>query len=331
MAKKNKQKKAGLEKRRKNKQQRKVATKRKLIAKKPIQQKMSPSKLKQNLKNLPSLVFEPELEEIAFTKDQIETVREEYEKIPDQIEALGTPEFQEKLKAQHEAMKVRFEQEGDANKGMMVHAILYFMEQENAPAYLNQIAVAMYYNAANLIDEGEPLELKQLNILLRNYDRTWAEYLQEKTDSLANFDIEQDAMGAAPEEDLSDEEKEMIAPSAFEETIEEFAAFMESEGSLEEDVRERIQEDIEVLVNDFFEEKEITSFDNVRARKVKNFLEGWFIRVMHPTKEDMENMLQSLETFFKFVSKTEKLPLEKCEEIMEILSNKEVYLSNLSY
>ncbi|MBU2513105.1 hypothetical protein KJ966_17325 [bacterium] len=331
MAKKTKQKKAGLEKRRKNKQQKRVATKRKLIAKRPVQQKISPSKLKQNLKNLPSLIFEPELQEISFTKEQIETVRTTHEKIPDQIEALGTPEFQEKLQAQHEAMKIRFDQLGDANKGMMVHAILYFMEQENAPAYLNQIAVAMYYNAVSIIDNGEPLDLKQLNVQLRDYDRTWAEYLQEKTNSLASFSMDQESVAASMEDDLSEEDKEKIAPSAFEEIIEEFAAYMESEGSLEEDVRERIQEDVEVLVNDFFEEKEITSFDTVRARKIKNFLEGWFVRVMHPTKEDMKNMLQSLEIFFKFIGEKELLPQEKYDEIIEVLGNREEYLSNLSY
>ncbi len=328
MAKKKKQKKAGLEKRRKNKLQKKVAIKRKMIANKPVQQKMSPSKLKQNLKNLPSLIFEPELQEIAFTKEQIETVRKEHEKVPDQIEALGTPEFLDSLKEKHEAMKVRFDEQSDANKGMMVHAILYFMEQESAPAYMNQIAVAMYLNAANILDHGEALDLKQLNVQLREYDREWAEYLQEKATALGIGEM--DAIGDVADEQV-DDDVSALEPSAFEETIESFGEYLEANTSFEEDKRERMVEDVEVLVNDFFEEKEVTSFESVRARKIKNFLEGWFIRTMNPTKEDMEAMLESLETFFKFAGEQELIPSDKCDDIIATLGDKEEYLSKLNY
>ena len=66
MAKKKKQKKAGIEKRRKNKQQKRSATKKRMVAQQPVQKKISPAKLKQNLKNIPSLIFEPELQDMVF-------------------------------------------------------------------------------------------------------------------------------------------------------------------------------------------------------------------------------------------------------------------------
>ncbi len=328
MAKKKKQKKAGIEKRRKNKQHRKTATKKKLISQKPVQKKLSPSKVKQNLKNIPSLIFEPELEEIAFTAEQIQEVKKDYEKIPDQINALGTPEFLEKLKVQHEVMKERFEAENDANKTMMAHAIIYFMEEEDAPAFLNQIVVAMYLNTVNVMETGERLELKQLNSLLKDYDRDWADYLKEKADELALSRVSE---GVEEEPELTEEEEKLIAPSAFESVIESFAEHLESDTSIEEDNRERIIEDVEVLVNDYCEEKEITSLDALRARKIKTFLEGWFIKTMNPTREDLENMLESMEVFFKFAKTSDLIPEDKSEDILKLLSDREAFLSNLSF
>ncbi len=182
--KKQKQKKAGLAKRQKNKQQKKTALKKKIVASRPVEKKISPSKVKQNLKNMPSLIFEPELEKIRFSKEQIEEAQANHEKVPDQIEALATPEFITTLKEQLEALKLRFDQENDLNKGMMAHAIIYFMEQEHAPAYLNQVVVAMYYSVISDIDSNDPGVLKQLNQMLNEYDQTWADYLQEKMDAL---------------------------------------------------------------------------------------------------------------------------------------------------
>ena len=330
MAKKKKQKKAGIAKRKTNKLQRKNASKKKLISQKPVQKKLSPSKVKQNLKNIPSLIFEPELEKIAFTKEQIEAVRNQYEKVPDQIEALGTPDFLDNLKEQHEVMKERFEAENNTNKTMMAHAIIYFMEEENAPAFLNQIVVAMYLNAINVMEQRENLQLKELNSLLKDYDRDWSDYLKEKADQLSpTVDGIEEPEIAEP--GLTEEEEKLIAPSAFENILDKFAEYLNSELSLDEETRERMQEDVEVLVNDYCEEKEITSLESLRARKIKTFLEGWFIKTMHPTKEDLEKMIESLEIFFKFAGIREMIPREKSKEIISVLEDRETYLSLLRF
>ncbi len=328
MAKKKKQKKAGLIKRQKNRQQKKVSQKRKIQANRPVQKKLSPSKVKQNLKNLPSLIFEPELKKIAFSCEQVESVKEQHEKVPDQIDALVTQEFQLQLKEQLEAMKIRFDQEGDLNKGMMVQAILYFMEQEASPA-LNQIVVAMYFDALNKIEQEEPTTLKQLNLLLKEYDATWSSYLQEKSDFLEK-QKEQNAVSSEPDVTLTEEEESLIAPSPFEDLLEEFSEYMNVDLPLDDETKERTLEDVEVLFNDYFDEKEITQLEEIRPRRVKNFLEAWFIHNMHPTKEDLETMINSLETFFKFASTKDKIEKDKCEEILKTFEDKEIFLSNLN-
>ncbi len=327
MAKKKKQKKAGIEKRRKNKQQRKSASKKRELAKQPVQKKISPAKLKQNLKNIPSLIFEPELEKLAFSSDQINEAQSQKEKVPEQIGFLASPEFTDKLKTQLDSMKERFEQQGDTNKTMMAHAIIYFMEQENAPPFLNQIIVAMYFNALHQIENDEALTLKELNIQLREYDKEWSEYLQEQAGALSSLE----SAGQIEDATFADNEAEAeLEPSVFESVVEEFVDYLESEQSLEEEQRERMQEDVEVFVNDYFEDKGITELDSLRSRKVKTFLESWFISTMHPTKEDLETMIDSLDSFFNFTIQKDKISPEKGKEILDLLQDKEMFLSNLN-
>jgi hypothetical protein len=323
MAKKKKQKKAGLAKRQKNKQAKKIARKRREIARKPVQKKISPSKVKQNLKNMPTLIFEPELREIAFTPQQVERVKADHEKIPDQIEALSTDEFTRQLEVAFSQMKERFDAEGDVNKSMMVHAIMYYMEQEHSPSYLNQIIVAMYYQAIHASESEEPVPIARLNSMLKEYDEEWGDYLREKMELLEN--TENSAI--EPVEPLTEEEAGLIAPSPFEELLKEFSNYLTTDLSMDEDNVERAVEDVEVLVNDFFEEKEITSLDEIRPRKIKTFLEGWFPRVMHPTREDLETMILSLESFFKFCQERGRVSQDSCQEILELLGDKEAFLS----
>lgn len=330
MAKKKKQKKAGLAKRQKNKLQKKSAAKRKLQAMKTPQRRISPSKVKQNLKNLPSLIYEPELANIAFSGDEIKQVVSEHEKTPDQIEAIATPAFMEKLMAGCQEMRARFEREADTNKSMMVHAILYFMEQEDAPAYLNQLVAAMFYQAQYQIDHpGETLEIKELNQVLREYDETWTEYLQEKMEASGLSNILPDGMPMPEQADEAEEEDfTPLESSPFEAVVGEFGEYLGSELSLDEDASERAVEDVEVLVNDYCEEKEIVQLEDLKARKIRNFLEGWFVRMMNPTREDMEVMINSLDLFFQFAVKKEKIPVETGEGVQKLFEDRSSLLAS---
>jgi len=321
MAKKKKQKKTGIAKRKQNKQQKKAVFKKKLQAKKPVQKKLSPSKVKQNLKNLPGLIFEPELEELAFSQDAVKKAMAERERIPDQIEAIAPPEFMEQLKIQCERLKERFDKENDVDRSMMAHAILYFMEQEQAPAYLNQLVVGMYYRTVvEMGNPGEGVTLKELNLKLKEYDTEWGAYLQEKMDRL---EPGESAANSKPVE-------ESVLPLLpFESLIEEFSAYASSELNLEEDIQDRTVEDVEALLNDYCEEREITELANLRPRKIRSFLEGWFPRTLNPTQEDMETMIKSITLFYQFVKTKEKIAEPDSQEILDYLKNRDLILSNI--
>lgn len=341
MAKKKKQKKAGVLKRQQNKQNKKRAIKRKEVARKPPEKKqMSMSKVKKNLKNLPNLIFEPELQELAFTTEEIQAAVAKSEKDPDQIEAIVTDEFNQKLLAAFKALEERFQVEKDANRDMMVKAMIYYMEQEQAPPYLNQIVVGLFYQGVAKVEsptaEFGPEELAEK---LKVYDKEWEPYLEEKMEAYkATLEGEQEegvpdfeaAMATPTPEFDTEEEEAALAPSPFESLIEEFSSYIADELGMEEDDQERTQEDVEVLFNDYCEEKEITELDQIRASKLRNFMEGWFIRMMHPTTEDLESMIDSMNTFFKFAESKEKIASEKTELIFQYLQDKESILANLN-
>ena len=333
MAKQKKQKKAGLAKRKLQKKQKKTAVKRKEMGqKRPAPKQMSMSKVRKNLKNLPLLIFESELREMTFTAEEIKAVEADNERAPDQIAALATSEYQEKLKIKLVAMKGRSEKESDVNKMMMVNAMLYFMEQEMAPAFMNQIIVGLYLETKIKMDTPDAeVTLDLLNQKIKDYDKTWEPYLEEKLDEIREKAESMGQEGVRPVdvEDGGDTDFADVDASPFESLISDYAAYATEKMNLDEDQVDRSQEDLEALLNDYCEEKEITDVENLTQRKVKNFVEGWFIRNMNPTKEDVEGMLLSLSGFYTFAKDTGVVPSETAETIAVYLANKDDILAKL--
>lgn len=331
MAKQKKPKKTGIAKRKKEKLDKKRAIKRKAQAqKKPEPKRLSMSKVKKNLKNLPSLIFEPELQEIAFSEADVKKAQSEHEKLPDQIESVATGDFQEKLKEKFNALKDKYDANGDVNKGMMVSAMQYYMEQEHSPTFMNQIIVGMYLNAVTKLESPETdLTLDLLNTQLKEYDKNWASYLEDR---MAEFDdqVKEVASNSNPLEAAA-EEPATLPGSPFETILNDFVSYLENQDKLDDETKERTQEDIEVLLNDYSEDKDIAEFESlIRLRKIKNFIESWFIRMMHPTSEDLGNMVDSLSTFFNYLQEKESQYKEASEEVVAFLSDKDAILSKLT-
>ncbi len=333
MAKQKKQKKAGVLKRKQNKKNKKKHIKKKILAqRKPTAPKpLSMSNVKKNLKNLPSLVFEPELQEIQFTPEQIKQARSDHEKLPDQIEALSTTEFQDQLKEKLELLKIKFESVGDTNRGMMVNAMQYFMEQENSLPTMNQIIVGMYLVSASKLDAPDTeFTLDQLNLKLKEYDKDWASYLEERVQALTPEILEDAIPGVTSDADIAEDEDDTYVAPPFEELVEEFNEYLSDELQIGEEELERSVEDVEVLLTDYCEEKTITVLDDLTPKRVKSFLGAWFIRKMHPTEDDLATMIQSMRTFNQFLKTREKLPLAACEAMDVHLQSEDAIMANLT-
>lgn len=331
MAKQKKQKKAGLAKRKLQKKQKKSAIKRKeLASRKPAPKQMSMNKVKKNLRNLPLLIFEPELREMAFTPEQIKAVEADHEKVPDQISALSTSEYQGQLKVKLVEMKNRFEKGGDANKMMMVNAMLYFMEQELAPAFMNQIIVGLYLETKIRMDDPEvEVTLDLLNQKIKDYDKTWEPYLEEKLNEIREKAESMGEEGVRPITVEEDSDFDDVEDSPFAGLISKYLVYADEKLDLDEEQRERSEEDIEALLNDFCEEKEITDLESITSRKIKSFVETWFIRNMNPTKEDVEGMLVSLSGFYTFAKDTGVVSSDLADKIAVYLAKKDTILAKL--
>ena len=328
MAKKKKQKKAGLIKRQSSKQNRKKALKRKELARRPIEKKqMNRSQVKKTLKNLPHLVFEPELQQILFTPEQLSTVTSQHEKTPDQIEAIATDEFITSLTETLNTMEQRYTKEVNKSYTMMVKAVLYFMGQseEAAPSFLNQIIVSLFF-VSKAKAENTDLTRKDLEILLDEYDKKWESYMEEKMESLKKETMP--ATDSTSEPGDYEEEIKRIEESAFTGMLEEFADYLTADPQISDDQAERFQEDVEVLFDDYFGEKEITTFEGFRVRKIKNFVEGWFIRNMHPTAEDISSLLDALVKVSEFLENKGEISSEDSQKVLAYLENRDEILGN---
>lgn len=326
MAKKKKQKKQGLSKHKQAKQNKRSQQKRKEAALSPKQRKMSMGKVKKNLKNLPVLVYEPELEAIGFTKEQIETGAASGMNLPDQIDAATDADFDEKLKAGLSAMGQRFEAEGESDKIMMSQAMLYFLEQGGTAPCMNQITVGLFLKALHSTEE-EVIPFEKLLVELDKYDEDYKVELEAKAQELEQAT----AAASIPGSSDIEVEAEPVELSELEALLPEFQVYLETATrNMSEDQRERAVEDAEALLVDYAEDKEIESLADLGARKVKQFIENWFIRNMNPTPDDVNSMVDSLNHFYDYAAFAGKLDGETVAAVKERLADKNAILEKLN-
>lgn len=331
MAKAKKQKKGNLQKKKlQKKQARQKAVKRRVAVQKPGPKPMNMTKLKKTLKLLPTLVYEPEMEAIAFSPDQIQEAKAAQEKTPDQIDQLANEGFMEGFKSALKEMEIRFAKTGDSTKLMLCQTMGYFMEQPNSPACMNQIIVGLFLKT-ELETAEKPSDVDALQAALKEYDQVWEEHLAEKAESVMGEGQGMPGMPmpeGMPALPGTDEEEES-EPAPFEELVQSFADHL-GESGMDEDDLELCVEDAEALFEDYCEEKEIESLEELSASKVKMFLTGWFPRNLNPTPEDYGHMLDSMEKLFKFLADTDRIAADVSTEVLTLLEGKEQLMENLS-
>ncbi|MDT8447128.1 MAG: hypothetical protein RRB13_09595 [bacterium] len=332
MAKKKKQPKQNIAKRQQNKANKRKLIKKKVAAQKAPQKQMSMSKVKKNLKLLPSLAFEPELAQLAFPPAALEAAPGIE---PEKIDALADAAWLEQFNAALAKMDVRFAKEGKADKNMMTQAMIYFMSQEASPSCMNQLIVSVFMNSKALA-AGAELDFTQLQLQLRAYDDEHEEYLEAKakeqeeaqgTISQAQtqgpqMDLPPGALAAMAAEAGEEDDDGMeiqLGAEAFASLLDEIESWSETTG-LESDQQERLVDDLTALFEDYASEKGWQELDEVSASKVNNF-QGWFQRNMNPTEEDMTLLGQSLSRFFGSDLAKERFGTEVCTGVTKQLAS----------
>lgn len=320
MAKKKKQQKVGIKKKQSAKQQKRKLNVRKTILKKggPKQdKKMSMNKLKKNLTDLPKLIFEPELLDIHFEKTALEKVKSEFEKAPDQIEVLADSLFESNLVQVLQALQQKFTKEKNQKKMFHVQAALYYIREEKAPAYLNQIIIGIYLRSLyEVLQIGTEVSMENIIPLIQEYEIIWKDELSRKSEPTSEETYEVESNEVEAFEELPD--------FVFEQKMETFLA--DQKQHLEPDQVDNLQEDLEVFLDDYLSEKKVIDLNNLNTHLVESFLKNWFVSKMHPTKQDIEQMIFSLQTFISFCSQKDWITKETVTKLQSLLENKNTFI-----
>jgi len=292
MAKKKKVQKQSIKNRQAAKVNKRKEIKRKASASRAPQKQMSMAKVKKNLKLLPGLIFEPEMNALSFDAEALKNAEAASELLPERIDfAAAQGEFGTQFREAIVAMDVRFAKVGDADKQMMTQAMNYFMDQEESPSCMNQLIVSLYLNSVQQQETaGSSLDFAALDEALKAYDETHEAYFETR-----NAEIEA-AKGSGVVVGESEEVQESASASVFTgllERIEEWAGASD----LGDDQSERVVDDMTALFEDYAAEKEWTELSDINPRRVQSFV-GWFERNMNPTDEDLVLLKNSISTFF---------------------------------
>lgn len=322
MAKKKKTQKSGIKKRQQAKQVKRTKIKK---SNKPVaQKKMSMGKLKKSLAQVPKMVFEPEFSQIAYEKEVMETAQASSDKLPDQIQEACTETVTNNVVQALKDMEVRANTDKDAVLAINAKAMVYYMETEKSPAFMNQITVGLYLkNAFEYFQQGEEITLDNVIEKVQEYETEWLDYIQEKAEQAAGAEEEMPAVS------MDEEDEDIIEASPFESFREKMVAYLSKEGKQDEDTIERVDEDMEAFLDDYLAEEGVTAVDAVTPAHLNGFLGEWFIENMNPTKDDMEAMIASIDICFEYAKASSQMDSLNWNTLKIVLDGKEQFLEKL--
>ena len=303
MAKKAKKQKAGMLKRKKQKLTQKTIDRRRVASRMP-QKPSSEKEVLKILQRLPILAYEPELLDLHFEEASLRYQLEQDYPEPQIIKNLISAEFLAEFQERLEKMNVRTSSE--TQKNMMVRAMLYNLEHDQIPHFANPLIVAIYLRSKAQI-EGYALALSQIFNTLKSYDISHKETIEKMIKS------------PDMEADITEIEEIAPAPPPIDSALVEIYFLTLKE--FEETEEERMREDLEVFIEEYVRRP----IEEWTAEMMDDFLGNWFIKNLHPLVDDLISMQNTLEHFFQFLAKQEKISAEKMQTILPLLQDKVTY------
>ncbi|MGK5095311.1 hypothetical protein WDW89_25275 [Deltaproteobacteria bacterium TL4] len=316
MAKKVKQKKSGMERRRQQKTHKKTLQRRS-SASRPSQQPQSYKELEKVLSSLPTLAFDTELDSLAFDPQQLQQLLDSQLAEPMIISQLVTPDYLEML--QQRLRSIETKSAPNAPQHLLTKATLYALEHNaEIPMFMNPLIIALYLKEKAKL-EGTPLTVSSIKQAVSAYEIKYVEMLedlQEDPEAFQNFEeavIDEESMPVA-------EEKPSYLETA---CLEEYYASLSEFSAYE---RERYREDIEVFLEDY---------DQIPPEEwsrdfLDTFLGEWGIENLNPTEEDVISMQKSLHHFFQFLRQKQIISEAFENEAVVLLQDQKRYIQLLS-
>ena len=309
MAKKAKKQKAGMLKRKKQKQSKKAFDRRRIASRMP-QKPSSEKEVQKILRRLPILAYEPELLDLHFEESLLRPHLERESLDPQIVLNLITAEFLADFQKRLEKMNERTS--GEMQKNIMVKGMLYSLEHDQMPHFVNPLIVAIYLRSKAQF-EGNTLELHQILKAAEDYEKSHMETIEKMIESpeMETDTVEKEELEVIEEKPSAVPPIDSALMESYFKTLQEFS----------EDVEERMREDVEVFLEEYVRQP----LEEWTAEMLDDFLGNWFVKNLHPVVDDLISMQNSLEHFIQFLAKHEKISAEKMQTILPLLQDKETY------
>jgi len=300
-----KQKKSGMLRRQKQKRHNKMIRRQKTMPKRKPQLQHS-AQLEQLLNALPTLVFEPELDDFRMDKAKLMELKENDLSEPNLLLELLSEEFVSEFDQRLSRLEDAHAEK--SIKHVLAKATRQQLSDSNTIQYLSNPVIVAIFLKTNFSLLGKELDLAGLPGAMKEFEQKNHEYIKLLTEKMeTNEKDEFDSV--ADEAQLFEEGVEKSVPPLNEEVYEKFLELVP------EEKKERTGEDLEVFLVDF-KPPNIKEWD---SGMVKHFIGEWFVGNANPLKEDLYSMKESLLSLFQFLDREKLLPEGVFNQVSEFL------------
>ncbi len=321
MAKKQKPKKAGMVRRKQQKQHQKNAQRRKNRLKRPASIN-SPKQLEKLLGTLPLMAFDPALDDLrmdgaAFLQLQSEGLAEPLI-FASLLDEAFLNEINNRLSDMEETAAPT------SARGMLIRATQHQLENsEEIPHLANPLLVAIYLRT-QAEARGETLERDGVQAAMDEFEarnEEFIEQLNEHPELLQNL-AEQAEQSESDEAEVAAAEElpslPVREPAVQLETLEAFWEQLQTES---EDEQSRVEEDLELFLDDFAP----PASNEWTPELIESYMTDWFLQNANPLAEDLESMKGSLARLLEFLVARGEAPESLRDVILPRLADPEHY------
>ena len=305
VAKNKKQKKSGMLRRQKQKRHNKMIRRQKTMPKKKPQMQNS-AQLEQLLNALPTLAFEPELDDFRMDKARLMELRENDLSEPNLLMELLSEEFVSEFDQRLSRLEDAHAEK--SIKHVLAKATRQQLSDSSTIQHLSNPVIVAIFLKTSLSLDGKELDLAGLSGAMKEFEQKNHEHIKLLTEKMeANEKDEFDSV--TDEGQRLEEEFEKRFPPVNEEVYKKFLELVPAEK------KERTEEDLEVFLVDF-KPPNIKEWD---SGMVRHFIGEWFVGNANPLKEDIYSMRESLLSLFQFLDREELLQKGVFDQVSEFL------------
>jgi len=300
-----KQKKSGMLRRQKQKRHNKMIRRQKTMPKRKPQLQNS-AQLEQLLNALPTLAFEPELDDFRMDKARLMELMENDLSEPNLLMELLSEEFVSEFDQRLSRLEDAHAEK--SIKHVLAKATRQQLSDSSTIQHLsNPVIVAIFLKTCFSL-EGQELDLAGLPLAMKEFEKKNHEYLKLLTEQIQKGEIDETV--SVEDDDYNEKKKLEKKVSPIDDDI--YKKFM-SQVPVEK--QERTEEDLEVFLVDF----QPPLFKDWETGMIKNFIEEWFLENANPLKEDLDSMRESLLSLFHFLDRENLLPKSFFDKVSEFL------------